>query len=118
MTDNRMGGVEFHARRQWLGWTIEQAADKIGVARRTVLRWETDTKPVPEVASYWLTEQEAKADLWVWGLVNRGKTEPVIPIRLDKRDRQGHLPARVQAALVGLAINRGVTGLDVTWRPL
>lgn len=116
MTDNRIGGVEFHARRVWLGWSVEQAAIKIGVTRRTIARWEQNTLPVPDVASHWLTEQETKADVWAMVLIDRNRTDPNIPIRLDRYDRRGHLPSRVQAALVGLAINRGVTGLDIAWR--
>lgn len=48
--DADMRGREFQEERKRLGKTQEQAAAAVGVAARTISRWERDNHPVPEYA--------------------------------------------------------------------
>lgn len=43
-----MNGATLRVYRQLLGYESAHYADKIGVNRRTVIRWEQEEKPVPD----------------------------------------------------------------------
>lgn len=111
-----IGGVEFHVRRAALGWTVERAAKQIGVSRRTVIRWESTSRNVPDVARRWLDSQEFVTEAWLDEVVARLRRGMDVTIRLDRHDTPGHLPAAVQAARVALALRRSAQAPDLDWR--
>lgn len=43
-----MNGATFKAVRERLGLTTRWVADELGVAERSVHRWEADTSPIPD----------------------------------------------------------------------
>lgn len=38
----RWKGSTLRIRRQWLGWTMKELAESVGVSKTTVFRWEND----------------------------------------------------------------------------
>lgn len=46
-----MNGHEFRDARESLGLTITEVGSSLGVSARTVARWESSSKPIPETAA-------------------------------------------------------------------
>jgi DNA-binding transcriptional regulator YiaG len=46
-----LSGKELRAARQELGLTVTEIAASLGVSARTIDRWESSEKPIPETAS-------------------------------------------------------------------
>lgn len=46
----RLSGPEARFLRKWLGWSGQDAADRLGFTPETVSRWENDRVPISETA--------------------------------------------------------------------
>ncbi len=60
-----MTAAEFRIARERLGVTGEWLAGKLGVADRTVRRWEADKAAIPEGAARDLEDLESATDEWI-----------------------------------------------------
>jgi len=81
--------AEFRIAREDLGLTAEQVAERLGVALRTVRRWEHGHSPVPATVAdevgRWTDETDDQVDAWVARLMDSPEPVLVIP-RGGERD--------------------------------
>lgn len=119
-----MSDAEFRCLREWLGLTMEWLADHLGVAERTVRRWEAGTSRVPQgVADELLRLSEVTYDA-LNGLTGKlaDMADPgVITYRSDEDYRQHHpdqdWPASWHRALCARLADE-VPGLRISfWKP-
>lgn len=60
-----MTAAEFRIARERLGVSGDWLAGKLGVADRTIRRWEADTAAIPEGAAADLEDLDAATDDWI-----------------------------------------------------
>lgn len=106
--------AEFRIAREDLGLTAEWVAEQLGVALRTVRRWESGHSPVPEGVAdrmgEWTDYAEGQVGEWAGRLPD--VPEPVLVIPRDgERDRW---PAGWWRALAARIVER-VDGLRVVY---
>lgn len=81
--------AEFRIARESLGLTSEWVAARLGVAERTVRRWEAGTSPVPtgvaDQLGAWVDAADDQAEAWAARLLDEPDPVLVIP-REGERD--------------------------------
>lgn len=106
--------AEFRIAREDLGLTMEHVAARLGVAERTVRRWEAGTSRIPAGVAEQvgdLTDQaDAQVDAWATRLLDVAEPVLVIP-REGERDGW---PASWWRALAARIVER-VDGLRVVY---
>lgn len=106
--------AELRIAREDLGLTAEWVAERIGVALRTVRRWEAGHSPVPagvaDTIGEWTDAADAQVDAWTARLLDVPEPVLVIP-REGERDGW---PAGWWRALAARIIER-VDGLRVVY---
>lgn len=108
--------AEFRIAREDLGLTAEWVADRLGVALRTVRRWEHGHSPVPagvaDQIGAWTDQADEQVTAWVDRLADVAEPVLVIP-REGERDGW---PAGWWRALAARVVEQ-VPGLRVTYAP-
>lgn len=114
--DLTMTAGEFRMVREYLGLTAEWVASRLGVALRTVRRWEAGTSPVPEGVREQMEAWEADTAHAVEVYVEQLMDTPEPFLRLvgdDDPDRdlsewpprwQRHVAARAAVEVPGLRV--------------
>lgn len=118
-----MTGAEFRCLREWLGLTTDWTARHLGVAERTVHRWEADVSRIPRGVSDGLLRLSEITYEALSGIVEKllDVSEPgVITYRTDADYREHHpeqdWPASWHRALCARIADE-VPGLRITyWR--
>jgi hypothetical protein len=111
--DQPMSDAELRMVREFLGITAEWLADHLGVALRTVRRWEHGTSPVPDGVRVQVEALEEVAARQVGELVDRLAAAADVVLTIPRED--GEWPAgwwRMVAARVAVE----VPGLEVHYR--
>lgn len=73
-----MTPAEFRCAREYLGLPLNWVAAYMGVAERTVNRWESAITPIPVHASIAMSKLAAYTALCVDKAVNRGLKRPLV----------------------------------------
>lgn len=116
--DERMTPAEVRAVREYLGLTLAEAADRLGVAESTVRHWEAGRYAVPDGVRCELESWEDQAAATVGALVEVLLDEPGEPVlAIPARGERGGWPARwwrhvamrVAVEVPGLSIRYGNT---------
>lgn len=71
LMDEQMTDAEFRCVREWLAVDVEWLAQRLGVADRTVRRWEAGTSPIPDGVRIALEQLEYFAACQVGEAVER-----------------------------------------------
>lgn len=89
-----MSGAELRCLREWLGLTTRWLADRLGVAERSVHRWESGDSPIPRgVADGVLALSEQTYEI-LNGLIEQllDTVDPVVITYRTDADYQAHHP--------------------------
>jgi transcriptional regulator with XRE-family HTH domain len=106
-----MTPAEFDTRRRLLGLSIQEAADYLGVQRRTVERWISGYSEVAGAAADLLFDLESRMDAAVEVVVSVVKKQKPDEITLTRYRSQAAVDASPHAA--GLPL--GAHGILIGW---
>lgn len=114
MGDLTMAAGEFRMVREYLGLTAEWVADQLGVALRTVRRWEAGASPVPdgvrEQMEAWEEDTAQAVHLYSERLMDA--PDPFVKLALGDDDVPHAWPARWHRHVVA-RVAQEVPGLRV-----
>lgn len=115
--DERMTAAEFRTVREYLGLTAEWVADQLGVALRTVRRWEHGHSPIPDGVRQqmeaWEADTARAVGIYVEQLLDL--PEPGVIAARDDTEVPGGWPARWQRHVLARVAGE-VPGLIITYR--
>ena len=108
-----MNGAELQCSREFLGLSGTWVAEKLGVDRRSVNRWESGEHPVPNYV-----EQNIKA--WL-GITQRAvgvasvqlRNQPHRPLSVLREDGDTEWPSEWYRTVAARAVE--ITGGRITW---
>ena len=121
--DERMTDAEFRMVREFLGLTGDWLAAHLGVAPRTVRRWEQGSYPIPDGVRLEMEQLEATTGRAVGELVDALRDTPDPLVRVYRNDGEYHaacpesgFPASWHRAVVARAVLE-VPGVAVGYAP-
>lgn len=120
-----MNGATLRVYRQLLGYESAHYADKIGVNRRTVIRWEQDEKPVPDDVAAQVRADLAQLEQLTaqlrWDKAKQGETVTLTAYRHGDAltaETGRAVDRQIYNAAVGLAaldLEAGGTEVTIRW---
>lgn len=119
--DDPMTDAELRVVREWLGLTTRWLADHLGVAERTVHRWENGASPIPDgvrLAVERIEEQTANVVTAAVATLNDARDAAMLTYRTDA-DYRAHHPEQPWPAswhrAVAARIAHEVPGLEIAY---